>query len=75
MVARVKWCKPVSSCTRLRPNVECFNSRKGGKLAAVRNSRNRYRRRMYPLDKGGELAVRSGIANGLFTIKRDLTGI
>ena len=63
MIARVKWCKPVSSHTRLRPNVKHLNSRKGGKLATVRTLlaergtlgiRNHYRRRTYPLDKGGE---------------------
>ena len=63
MIARVKWCKPVSSCTRLRPNVKCFNIRKGGKLATLSEIHSCCRnvvecaidlavtRRMYPLDR------------------------
>ena len=62
MIARVKWCKPVSSCTRLRPNVKCFNTRKGGKLATLSEIHSCCRnvvecaidlavtRRMYPLE-------------------------
>ena len=63
MIARVKWCKPVSSCTRLRPNGKCFESRREGNLSRseIHCCRNVVRWEyaivtvaVYPLDKGGE---------------------
>ena len=62
MIARVKWCKPVSSCTRLRPNGKCFESRREGNLSRseIHCCRNVVRWEyaivtvaVYPLDKGG----------------------